>query len=339
MALLSQNKSYQTFLVDVKTKIQQAQVKASVAVNQQLLFLYWEMGKMILERQQDAQWGDKMLSQLSKDLQNAFPGVKGFSVRNLKYMRRFARENPDIEFGQAPLAQISWYHNITLLTKCKDTEERLWYAQQAIEHGWSRNVMVHQIELNLFKRKGKALNNFDRTLPDPQSDMAQQALKDPYIFDFLAIEGKFREKELEDNLIEHITSFLLELGVGFAFIGKQYHLPIGGEDFYIDLLFYHTKLHCYVAVELKTTKFKAEYAGKMNLYLAGLDTEVKSAVDQTSIGLIICKDKNQVVAEYALKNISTPIGISAYELRDSLPEEFESILPSIEEIERELGDG
>ena len=334
---ITHQEAYKSFLTDLKAKIQQAQVKASIAVNQHLLILYWEMGKEILARQANTQWGDKVLTQLSKGLQKAFPQMKGFSLRNLKYMRRFAREYPGFTIGQAPLAQISWYHNITLLSKCQNLEERLWYAQKALDHGWSRNVMVHQIELNLFQRKGKAINNFSATLPEAQSDMAQEALKDPYIFDFLAIEGRYKERELEDNLVTHITDFLLELGVGFAYVGKQYHLPIGGEDFYIDLLFYHIKLHCYLAIELKTTKFKAEYAGKMNLYLAGLDAELKTEQDNPSIGLIICKDKNQVIAEYALKNLATPIGISEYELMESLPKEFQSSLPSIAEIERELG--
>ena len=251
-------------------------------------------------------------------------------------MRQFAEAYPDFQIVQAPLAQISWYHNITLLQKCNDPKERLWYAHKALEHGWSRNVMVCQIETQLYNRNGKAITNFSKQLPSPQSDMAQQAMKDPYILDFLNLKEDALEKELEDAIVQHITKFLLELGVGFAYVGRQYHIEVGGDDFYIDLLFYHLKLHCYVAVELKTKKFVPEYAGKLNFYLTALDEQVKTGADAPSIGIILCKDKNNVMAEYALRDINKPIGISEFMLTQSVPKDLQSKLPSIEDLEREL---
>lgn len=336
MNKLAENDLYVKLLGELKDKIREAQVRARISVNQELLRLYWEIGKGIIERQAKTNWGDKMLSQLSKDLRSSFPGMKGFSLRNLKYMRTFSRAYPDFQFGQAPLAQLSYYHNITLLSKCPEEKERLWYANQALHHGWSRNIMVHHIEGKLYERKGKALTNFQSTLPAPQSDLAEASMKDPYILDFLSLCEKTREKELEDSLVEHMSEFLLELGVGFAYVGRQAKLSIGEEDFYLDLLMYHTKLHAYVAIELKTGKFKAEYVGKMNVYLSGLDDSHKMQKDSPSIGIIICKTRDKVVAEYALRDISKPIGISEYQLGKVLPDEFQSKLPSIEEIEKEL---
>lgn len=333
---LSTDKAYLQFLGSLKEKVRQTQLQAMVSVNQQLLLLYWKIGADILVRQKESKWGDKFLQQLSKDLKLSFPNMKGLSVRNLKYMRSFARAYPTFKIGQAPLAQISWYHNITLISKCPEERERLWYAAKALENGWSRNVMLHQIEGNLYERSGKSLSNFDTTLPAPQSDLAAETMKDPYIFDFLSINEKVKERELEDALVEHMSEFLLELGVGFAYIGRQVKLNIGEEEFYLDLLFYHTKLHAYVAIELKMGKFKAEYVGKMNVYLSGLDDSYKMPLDSPSIGLIICKSRDEVVAEYALRDIDKPIGISQYELSQALTKEFSSKRPSVEEMEKGL---
>ncbi|TAK37096.1 MAG: DUF1016 domain-containing protein [Saprospiraceae bacterium] len=336
MTNLLSNPTYIQLLSDVKEKIRQAQVKAVIAVNQEMLLLYWEIGKAILAKQDAEGWGAKVADQLSLDLKREFPGMKGFSKRNLLYMRQFAETYPDFEIVQEPLAQISWYHNITLLQKCSSQKERLWYAAQAMENGWSRNVMAFQIETKLYDRQGKAISNFSTTLPEPDSDLAQQALKDPYIFDFLTLSKKAKEKDLEEQLVRHITSFLLELGAGFAFVGSQYPLPIEGEDYRIDLLFYHLKLRRYIAIDLKIRKFKPGDAGKMNFYLSALDDLVKDETDHSSIGIILCKDKKNVLVEYALKDLSKPIGVSGYRLTDAIPEDLKSSLPSIEDFEREL---
>ena len=338
MKNLANNEFYKQLLTDVKQKIQHAQVKAVVAVNQELLLLYWEIGKLIVERQEKEGWGAKVREQLSKDLKKTFPTMKGFSKRNLLYMKQFAEAYPNFQITQVPLAQISWYHNITLLQKCSDEKIRFWYAQQALENGWSRDVMVHQIEWKLHERQGKAITNFSKNLPSSQSDMAKQALKDPYILNFLNLQKDALERELEDAIVKHITKFLLELGKGFAFVGRQYYLEIGGDEFFIDLLFYHLELRCYVAIDLKTGKFKPEYAGKMNFYLSVLDDTVKKEYDKPSIGIVLCKSKNNVMAEYALRNIDRPIGISEYELTKAIPKNLQSQLPTIEDLERELKD-
>ncbi len=338
MKNLASNDAYRKFFVEIKQKIQQAQVKATVTVNQQLLVLYWEIGTEIIQRQKTSSWGDKVLEQLSSDLKKAFPDMKGFSTRNLKYMRRFARNYPHFEIGQAPLAQISWYHNITLLQKCPDKKERLFYAQKALQNGWSRNIMVHQIDLQLYHRQGKAISNFETTLPAPQSDMAQQILKDPYILDFLDLKEDVVERELEDAIMNHIMKFLLELGVGFAFVGRQYKVVADDEDYAIDLLFYHLHLRCYVVIDLKMKDFKPEYAGKMNFYLSAVDDQVKKEWDNPSIGMILCRGRKNVKVEYALKDINKPIGISEYQLTDLIPKDLKSKLPSIEDLERELMD-
>jgi predicted nuclease of restriction endonuclease-like (RecB) superfamily len=262
--------------------------------------------------------------------------MSGFSPRNLKYMRSFAAAWPDGSIVQEALAQITWYHNVTLVEKLKDSNERLWYAHAVVQHGWSRNVLVLQIESGLFRRQGKALTNFEATLQSVQSDLAQQLLKDPYNFDFLTLGDDAHERELERGLLEHIRSFLLELGVGFAFVGSQYHLEVGGEDFYIDLLFYHLKLRAYVVVELKTTEFLPEHAGKMNFYLSAVDDLLRHPADEPSVGLILCKGKNQVMAEYALRDMGKPIGISGFKLSESLPESLKGKLPTIADLEAEL---
>lgn len=329
------DKSYVDLLDSLKRKIREAQLKAVINVNKELIFLYWEIGKSILERQKQEGWGSKVIERLSKDLMNSFPEMKGFSPRNLKYMRRFAEDYSDFSIVQVPLAQITWYHNITLLDKVGSLSERIWYAYQTLKNGWSRNVLVHQIESKLFERTGKGINNFEVTLPKPQSDLAKQAVKDPYVFDFLSCGLEMREREIENELTKHITNFLLELGAGFAFVGKQVHLEIGDNDFYIDLLFYHLKLRCYMAIELKAGEFRPEYAGKINFYLSALD-EIKHPDDNASIGLILCKSKNKIIAEYALRDMTKPIGVSEYRIIKSIPDKLKANLPSIEEIEKEL---
>ena len=334
---------YDEFLGDLKERIARAQNKAALAVNRELVLLYWSIGRAILEAQNAHGWGTKVIDRLSADLKRAFPDMSGFSPRNLKYMRRFAEQWDDESIVQAPLAQITWYHNIALLEKLDSSESRLWYAEQTIENGWSRNVLVLQIESGLHRRLGQAPNNFERTLPAPQSDLARQLLKDPYNFDFLTLSGPAHERELERGLVEHLRDFLLELGQGFAFLGSQYHLQIGTgtaeeADFYLDLLFYHVKLHCYVVIDLKTEEFKPEHAGKMNFYLAVVDDLLKSPADAPSIGLILCKTKSNLQVEYALRGMSAPLGISEFEVLDALPSALENSLPTVEQLESELGE-
>jgi predicted nuclease of restriction endonuclease-like (RecB) superfamily len=329
---------YDVFLADLKERIRTAQVKAALAVNQELVILYWRIGRDILIRQSEEGWGAKVIDRLSHDLRRAFPEMKGFSARNLKYMRALAEANPDETFVQEVLAQITWYHNITLLDKIRDADERLWYIRHTIEHGWSRNVLVHQIDSDLYNRQGKAQTNFSRTLPKPQSDLAEQLLKDPYTFDFLTLGDDAHERDLERGLLTHIRSFLLELGVGFAFVGSQHHLEVGGRDFYIDLLFYHLKLRCFVVIDLKMKEFEPEFAGKMNFYLSAVDDLLRHPSDAPTIGLILCRSRNNVVVEYALRDTAKPIGVSAYELTRALPEELKGSLPTIEELEKELGE-
>ena len=327
---------YSKFLASLKRRVQKARLKATLSVNRELILLYWEIGQMILKRQRKEGWGAKVIDRLAHDLRKEFPDMKGFSARNLKYMRSFAEAYPDKKFVQQAAAQIPWFHHCILLDKVKDHAERLWYIQQTTLHGWSRNVLVHQIESGLYHRKGKAITNFDKTLPSPQSDLAHETLKDPYMFDFLGLTDDIRERELEKELIARLRDFLLELGSGFAFVGSQVHLEVGGEDFYLDLLFYHLKLRSYVIIDLKTGSFKPEYAGKMNFYLAAVDDLLRHPDDNPSIGIILCKSKNKVIVEYALKDTSRPIGVSAYRLTRTLPEELKTTLPSVEELEKEL---
>jgi len=328
---------YKGFLATLKSQIRNAQYKAAVSVNSELILLYWNIGRQVLERQEKEGWGAKVIDRLADDLRSEFPEMKGFSPRNLKYMRAFASAYKDKQFVQEVLAQITWYHNITLLDKVKDLDERSWYIQQTIQNGWSRNVLVHQIDSGLYYRQGKTITNFDRTLPSPQSDLAQQVLKDPYNFEFLGIEKEVRERELEQKLIVHLRDFLLELGVGFAFLGSQYHLQVDDDDYFLDLLFYHTQLHCYVVIELKIGDFKPEYAGKMNFYLSALDNLIRKSEDQPSIGLILCRSRKKVTVEYSLRDMRKPIGVAAYQLTAYLPDELKGSLPSVEELEKELG--
>ena len=329
---------YEQALEKIKAQIKFSQIKAAVSVNRELVMLYWNIGREILQRQQNQGWGAKVIQRLSKDLSSDFPDMKGFSARNLKYMRAFADAYPELQIVQQLVAQIPWGHNVRILDAVKDPDERLWYVRQTIENGWSRNVLMIQLKSKLFQRQGKAVTNFEATLPAPQSDLAKQTLKDPYLFDFLSLGKEAQERAVEKELVNHITKFLLELGVGFAFIGQQYTLKVGGEDFYIDLLFYHAKLHCYVVIELKTGNFKPEYAGQINFYLSAVDDLLKSEGDNPSLGIILCASKDNVIAEYALRDISKPIGVAEWqtELTKSLPESFQTELPTIEELEAEL---
>lgn len=331
-------REYKTFLKEIKERILSSQIKAAVAINRELITLYWEIGTTVYQKQKSEGWGAKTIEKLAEDLKSSFPGMQGFSHRNLKYMVHFAREYPDYVIGQQVVAQIPWGHNILLLQKLETVEERLWYANKTIENGWSRNVLLHWLESGLHKRQGKAITNFQTTLPSPQSDLAHQTLKDPYCFDFLTLKEQFNEKELEYGLLEHIQKFLLELGAGFAFVGRQYPLAVSDKEFLLDLLFYHLKLRCFVVVELKAKEFTARDAGQMNFYLSVVDDLLRQPGDNPSIGLLLCRTKDKVIAEYALRDINKPIGISQYEtaILESLPDELKGSLPSIEQIEQEL---
>jgi len=330
------SEEYNQLLSELKARVASSRYKAALCVNKELIVLYHHIGTQILASQATQGWGGKVVDQLSRDLGTEFPEMKGFSIRNLKYMRKFAQEYPDVIFVQEVLAQLTWYHNVTLLDKISDKQIRLFYVQHAIEYGWSRNIMVMQIELSLHKRQGQAITNFKDKLPSPQSVLAHNTLKDPYIFDFLSIGKEAHEREVEKALVEHMEQFILELGAGFAFVGRQYHLEVGDQDFYIDLLFYHLKLRCFVVIELKDKDFKPEYAGKINFYLSAIDDLVKHESDQPSIGLILCKSKNNVLAEYTLRDMTKPIGLAEYRLEDALPTNLQIALPTIEELEIEL---
>ena len=327
---------YATWLMELKTRIHSAQQRATLAVNRELVLLYWQIGRDILDRQGREGWGTKVIERLAQDLRNAFPEMKGFSPRNLKYMRSFAEAWPDGEFVQAVLAQLPWYHQLALLDKLKSANERRWYAAKAIEHNWSRNVLVIQIETRLLERPGQAVTNFRLALPKPQSDLARESLKDPYRFDFLGLSDQAQEREIEHALVKYVTEFLLELGAGFAYVGRQVLLTVGGEEFFIDLLFYHLKLRCFVVIELKAGVFKPEHLGQLGFYLTAIDRDMKSAHDNPTIGLLLCKTKNKVVAEYALGDKTQPMGIAEYRLVESLPAELQTSLPSIEQIEQAL---
>lgn len=323
---------YGELLSGLKERVRSAQVRAAVAANAELVRLYWAIGRDISSRMAQAGWGAKVIDRLADDLRQAFPDIKGFSPRNLRYMRAFADAYPGESILQEVLAKIPWYHHIALLDKVQGTDERLWYAQQAIQHGWSRNVLVHHIETRLYKRQGQAITNFDRALPAPQSDLARGLLKDPYVFDFLSLGAEAHERDLERGLLEHIRKFLLELGAGFAFVGSQYHLDVGDQDFYLDLLFYHLQLRCFVVIDLKMGEFKPEYAGKMNFYLSVVDDRLRHSSDEPSIGIILCKDRDRVIVEYALRDMTKPIGVAAHQLLETLPTQLEASLPSPDEL-------
>lgn len=358
-------------LNEVKDRIQQAQTRAVLAVNSELVRLYWDIGRLIDARQQREGWGAGVIPRLASALRNEVPEVKGFSERNIKRMLAFYRAygdqaailrqplgqlesrekvpqaaaqleqrrkvpQPAAQLPDSLLWSVPWFHHILLIEKVKDVDARAWYMQQTLANGWSRNVLLTMIQSQAHCRQGQSLSNFERLLPSPQSDLARQLLKDPYVFDFLTLEEPLRERELETNLLEHLERFLLELGQGFAFVGRQVHLEVGESDFYIDLLFYHLKLRAFVVIDLKTGQFKPEYAGKMNFYLGVVDDRLRHSSDAASIGLILCQDRNQIVVEYALRGLNKPIGVSEYELTRALPASLKSSLPAVEEIEAEL---
>jgi len=338
MSDLSKFDGYDELLLEIKGRIQQAQLQAALSLSRELIQLYWNIGRTISDRQAQFGWGARVIDRLAADLKSAYPGVTGFSTRNLKYMRAFAQAYSDLIIVQQLLhnSPIPWGHHVRILDKLDDAEQRAWYIRAAHEYGWSRSILEHQIDTDLFGRRGKALTNFERTLPPPDSDLAQQILKDPYNFDFLTLGADAHERHLEHGLLQHIRKFLLELGAGFAFVGSQYHLEVSGEDYYLDLLFYHLKLRCFVVIDLKMRKFIPEYAGKMNFYLAAVDDLLRHPEDAPSIGIILCKIRDRVTVEYALRNTSTPIGIA--EFVTSLPPDLEGSLPTIEQIEAELTD-
>jgi predicted nuclease of restriction endonuclease-like (RecB) superfamily len=335
-----QESEYKAWVVELKSRLRSMQLKAAISVNSALLEFYWELGAEIVERQKSSTWGDGFLKQLSQDLMADFPEMKGFSKRNLEQIRRwYIFYGSDSSIAQQPvaqLAQVPWGHNLLIVSKCQSQQEASYYIENSIQYGWSRAVLTHQIESNLWQREGKAIANFSTTLPSPQSDLAQQTLKDPYVFDFLSLAKDYNERDLELGLVEHITQFLLELGAGFAYLGRQVPLQVGDRDFFLDLLFYHTQLHCYVVIELKTGDFEPEYAGKLNFYLKAVDETLRRSGDEPTIGLLLCKHRDRLVAEWALSDVQKPIGISEYQITHDLPTEIRSSLPSIEQIETEL---
>lgn len=337
MAELFQGGSeYDRFLRDLKERIRSAQVRAALSVNRELVLLYWHIGREILIRQQQEGWGAKVILRLAKDLKVAFPEMKGLSRTNLLYMRAFAEAYPDEQIVQQAAGQIPWFHNCTLLDKVKDPEERMWYIDQTIKNGWSRSALIHQIDRNGYQRQGEALTNFKATLSQSQSDLAQQVLRDPYNFDFLNLGKQAQERDLEHALVSQIREFLLELGMGFAFIGSQFPIQVSGKDFKIDLLFYHFRLHCFVVVDLKMGEFMPEFSGKMNFYVSAIDEILRCPQDNPTIGIILCKTQDKTIVEYALRDVNKPIGVSTYLLRDALPSSLQGELPSIEELETQL---
>ena len=337
MKILDTNE-YKNFIAEVKEKFKNSQIKASIKVNSVLLEFYWYLGSEIIKRQKEFNWGSNFITQLSQDLSKEFSNIKGFSKSNLQYIRRWYLFycNEKVEQVVPLLVKVPWGHNIVIISKCKNIETALFYVSKTIENGYSRAVLVHQIESGLHLRIGGSISNFDKKLPSIQSDLAKEALKDPYCFDFLTLSERYNERELEDALMENISSFLLELGVGFAFVGRQYKVDVDGDEFRIDLLFYHTKLYCYVVVELKVVDFQPEFAGKLNFYTSVIDDTLKGERDNPTIGLIICKSKKSTIVEYALKGIDKPLGVSEYQLTTILPKGFKSSLPQIKEIEDEL---
>lgn len=360
---------YNDLLNDIRNRIRRSQIRAAVSANEEMIRMYWDIGRMIHQRQQMEGWGAGIIPKLARDIRNELPQIKGFSERNIGYMVRFFRE-----YGEPPIlqqavaklpgpsskdetpflpeekklpkqghsnlqwqvAKIPWGHNILLMEKVKDPGTRLWYVKQTIEQGWGRETLAEMIRKKAYERHGQAVSNFSTRLPAPQSELAGRMLKDPYLFDFLTLEEPFHERELETGLIRHLENFLLELGSGFAFVGRQYHLVVSDRDFYLDLLFYHLKLRCFIVIELKKGDFKPEYAGKMNFYCSVVDDQLRIDTDQSTIGLILCQTKDRILAEYTLRDIHKPIGISDYELTRSLPGNLQSSLPTVEEIEMEL---
>lgn len=325
---------YLEVLEDIKKRVHEARIRASLAVNNELITLYWEIGLLILQRQEIEGWGAKVIDRLSVDLKREFPDQKGFSARNLKYMRKFAASYPDMEIVQQAAAQIPWFHNCAILDKVQNAVQREWYIRATIDCGWSRAVLVHQIDSDLYSRQGKGITNFQATLPPPQSDLAQQLIKDPYSFGFLGLGTDISERKLEAALIERLKDFLIELGKGFAFVAQQYHLDVGDDDYYLDLLFYHLHLRCYVVIDLKVVPFKPEFAGKMNFYLSAVDDQLRHHNDQPSIGLILCKERNRLVVEYALRDTTRPMGVATYRV---VPHKLKGVLPTARQIEKGIG--
>lgn len=324
--------SYERLLSGLKKQIKSVHVRAAVAVNAELISLYWQIGKEIIAKQEEEGWGSKVIVQLSRDLKKEFPNMTGFSQTNLKYMRTFAEAWPDFSIGQLLVDQIPWSHNMVILQQVKDPEVRMWYVKKTIENTWSRNVLSLQIESNLYERQGGALSNFEQALPESQSDLAQQLVKDPYNLEFFTLPEKAVERDLERALVTHIQEFLLELGVGFAFVGSQYRLEVGGEEFAIDMLFYHLQLRCYVVVDLKMGPFKPEYSGKMNFYINAVDDLIRHEDDQPTIGIILCKSKNKAIAEYSLRQTEAPLAIATHKL----PPPLKNKMPSPEALEKEM---
>lgn len=358
--------AYTVFLGELKKRIAAAQTRAHLAVSREVILFYWQTGRDIVLKQKQEGWGKSVIERLAKDLQDSFPGIEGFSANNIWRMRAFYLSYAEMDTNLAQAAQeisgqvgaqnrmpilaqaaqelpppevqaIPWYHNVILIQRVKDNILRLWYARQAAEHGWSRSVLTIQIQSRLHERQGKAVTNFKRTLPAPQSDLAQQLVKDPYNFGFLTLGADARERELELGLIEHLSKFLVELGAGFAFVGRQFHIEIEDDDFYIDLLFYHLRLRCFVVIELKRGAFKPEYASKLNFYLNVVDDKMRHPDDKPSIGLILCQEKKRLIAEYSLRGMNKAIGVSEYQLTRHLPKNLKGSLPTIEEIEKEFG--
>ena len=341
---------YASWLTSLKQRIQGARQRALLSANSEQIRLYHDLGRDILERQSREKWGAKVIEHLSADLRAAFPDMQGLSVRNLKYMKFFAEHCPDRQFGQQSAAQLSpspqtsqlpadqlpWFHIVTLLTKLSDPALRYWYAREALQQSWPRDTLTIQIKNQLHLRQGAAITNFEHRLAPPQAGLATQILKDPYHFDFLGLGDEAHERDIENALIRHITRFLLELGAGFAFVGRQFRLEVAGDEFFIDLLFYHTRLKCYIVVELKAVAFKPEHAGQLNFYLSAVDAQIKAPDDKPTIGLLLCRTQNRLVAEYALSGIAKPIGVAEYQLLRALPTPLDTSLPSIEEIEAEL---
>lgn len=335
-SLLDAPSGYAEWLAELKTRIVEARRRAVLAVNAELVGTYWVLGREILEKQERLGWGAKVIDKLAHDLRAAFPDMRGFSRANLMYMRAFAEAWPDPEIVQQLVGQLSWGANLVLLARLKRDEERRYYAQQALRYGWSRSILVHHIESRDFERRGRATTNFPSRLPKPQAELAVQSIKDPYHFDFIGLGPEAQERDVENALVAHISRFLLELGAGFAFVGRQVHLEVGGEDFYLDLLFYHLRLRCYVVIELKAGEFQPEHAGKLNFYLSAVDSQVRGKHDNPTIGLLLCKTKNRVIAEYALRDAHKPMGVAEYQLVHALPAQLETNLPSIEQLEAEL---
>ena len=372
---LTTDKLYKQWVVQLKEKIGAAQIKAAVTVNRQLLELYWELGREIYEKQQTANWGEALIDQLSRDLTAMFPNMKGFSKRNLFYIRKWFLFYQSVEivpqvvgeidgaqivqqvvaeigsdekvqqavglFGRIEkvpqvVAEIPWGHNCVIISHCSNVSEALFYVRSTIKHNWSRAVLVAQMESRLYVRSGKTINNFDVALSKPQADLARETLKNPYNFDFLMLGKDAQERDLEHALTDHIQKFIMELGQGFAYMGRQFPINVGGDDFYIDLLFYHTRLRCFVIIELKATEFRPEYAGKLNFYLNAVNRQLKHAQDQPSIGILLCKTPNKVIVEYALENIKGPLGIAEYQIMSAVPDDLKGDLPSVEELEMEL---